>query len=294
MATSVDMPLIVVVGPTASGKSKIAIELALRHSGEIICSDSRTIYRGMDIGTAKPSRNDQEKVPHWGLDLVDPGETFTAAEFKAYAVKKIAEIHARGHVPIMVGGTGLYVDSVIFDYQFGPPVDLEKRATLEKMTIDDLQLYCVKYNINLPENSKNKRYLVRAIEQKNIPKERLFSPINNCIIVGITTDKDVLRARIHLRSEQLFDDGVVDEAKALGDTYGWENQAMTGTIYRLVGTYLRNEISHQRLRSQNEIADWRLAKRQLTWLKRNQFINWVPLEEVENYIAHTLAPLPRS
>ena len=283
-----DLPLIVIAGPTASGKSNMAIELAEQYGGEIICADSRTIYEHMDIGTAKPSREDQARVPHWGLDIVQPDETFSAADFKKYAFQKIDEIRARGHVPFLVGDTGLYVDGVIFDYQFGPAADLEKRAELEHMSVDDLYKYCIQNNITLPENEKNKRYLIRAIERKNTSGTRLMTPINNCIIVGITTEKDDLRARIAKRSEQLFDDGVVEEAKMLGEKYGWETQSMTGNIYRLAHAFLNNEITQQEFKLRNETADWQLAKRQLTWLKRNKFITWLQLDEVKKYIARVL------
>lgn len=290
MASNLRLPLIVIAGPTASGKSGVAIELALEYGGEIICADSRTIYKGMDIGTAKPSKPDQAKVPHWGLDLVAPNEPFSAADFKRYAVQKIAEIRGRGHVPFLVGGTGLYIDSIVFDYQFGPPADLEKRAKLERMSLDELHKYCIQNNIRLPQNEQNKRYVIRAIEQKSISNKRSVTPIDNCIIVGITTENEQLRERIHTRSEQLYDDGVALEAKTLGDMYGWESEAMTANIYRLSRAYLNNEITQQEFKKRNEIADWQLAKRQMTWLKRNQFLTWLPLAEVKNYIAHTLAP----
>lgn len=288
-----ELPLIVIAGPTASGKSGIAVELAQELGGEIISADSRTIYTGMDIGTAKPSKADQAKVPHWGLDIVMPNEPFSAADFKAYAVQKIEEIRARGHIPFLVGGTGLYIDSVVFDYTFGPAADPERRAELEQMSLSELHNYCIQHNISLPENDQNKRYVIRAIEQKGISTKRSDTPVDNCIIVGITTDREQLRERIRMRSEQLFDDGVVQEAKILGDTYGWESEAMTGNIYRLSRAYLNNEITQDELKKRNESADWQLAKRQLTWLKRNKFMTWVPLEdvakEVKNYIAGHLA-----
>jgi len=289
MASNLTLPLIVISGPTASGKSGVSIELAERYGGEIICADSRTIYKGMDIGTAKPSKEDQARVPHWGLDLVAPNESFSAADFKAYAVQKIKEIRSRGHIPFLVGGTGLYVDSIVFDYEFGPPADLEKRAELELLSIEELHKYCIQNNIPLPENLQNKRYVIRAIEQKGISDKRLMTPIDNCIIVGITTEIEILRQRIHERSEQLFDDGVVEEAKKLGDTYGWESEAMTGNIYRLVREYEAGELNKDELKKRFETLDWQLAKRQLTWLKRNQFITWVPLADVKNYIVAALA-----
>lgn len=288
MATSVEKPLIVIVGPTASGKSKAAIELAEQYDGEIICADSRTIYKGMDIGTAKPSKVDQARVSHWGLDLITPDQTFSAADFKSYAVQKIAEIRGRGHVPILVGGTGLYVDSVVFDYEFGPSADLERRAELEEMTLEELHKYCIQHNITLPENEQNKRYVIRAIEQKGISIKRSETPLENSIIVGIATDREQLRKRIQQRSEQLFDDGVVEEAKMLGEKYGWENEAMTGNIYRLAHAFLDTLITEGELKFRNETADWQLAKRQLTWLKRNQFITWLQLDKVKNYIAGRL------
>lgn len=284
-----ELPLIVIVGPTASGKSALAIELAEQWNGEIICADSRTIYKGMDIGTAKPSKADQARVPHWGLDIVTPDESFSASDFKKYAVQKIDEIRARGHVPFLVGGTGLYIDSVIFDYQFGPPADPVRRAELEHMSLEALHNYCIHNNILLPENDQNKRYVIRAIEQKGISNKRSDTPIENCIIVGIATEIEQLRERIRRRSEQLFHDGVVQEAKILGDMYGWKIEAMTGNVYRLSHAYLNKEITQTELKTKNEIADWRLAKRQLTWLKRNPFITWLPLPEVKNYIANQLA-----
>jgi len=267
MATeSIDLPLIVIAGPTASGKTALAIELAEEFGGEIICADSRTVYKGMDIGTAKPTPEEQAQVPHWGLDLVDPGGRFSAADFKQYANQKIAEIRSRGHVPFLVGGTGLYIDAVIFDYQFGPEADGARRAALEKMSVEQLQSYCRENNINFPENDRNKRYLVRAIEQKGINIRRMSEPIGNSIIVGIATDKDELRTRIGQRAEQLFENGVVEEAMKLGKMYGWDSEAMTANIYRLAHSYLEKEISLEEAIVLFTTLDWRLAKRQLTWL----------------------------
>jgi tRNA dimethylallyltransferase len=232
------LPLVVITGPTASGKTGLAIELAQRFNGEIICADSRTIYKGMDIGTAKPTIAERAAIPHWGLDLVEPGQPFSVADFKTYADQKIYEIRARGHVPFLVGGTGLYVDAVLFDYQFGPAADPTQRAWLESLSLEALYDYCEKNNIKLPENDKNKRYVIRAIERGSMPPQRKSSPISISIIVGIATDRDVLRARIAQRSEQLFENGVVEEATLLGEKYGWNNAAMSGNIYPLIHDYL--------------------------------------------------------
>ncbi len=282
-------PLITIVGPTASGKTSLAVELAEQFDGEIICADSRTVYRGMDIGTAKPSKADQERVPHWGIDLVDPDEKFSASDFKVYANQKIEEIRARGHIPFLVGGTGLYIDAVIFDYQFGDKADEKKRKMLESMSLEELYDYCNKNNISLPENYKNKRYVIRAIEQKSINTKRRAEPIDNTIIVGIATNSEILRTRIESRSEQLFEDGVVSEAKMLGKKYGWLAQSMTGSIYLLCRQYLEGHLTLEEIKQKSSIQDWRLAKRQLTWLRRNPYIQWLSLEESKKYLSSLLA-----
>lgn len=283
------LPLIVIVGPTASGKTGLAIDLAEQFGGEIISADSRAIYKGMDIGTAKPSAEEQARAPHWGLDVVEPGESFTAADFKSYAQQKIIEIRSRGHVPFLVGGTGLYIDAVVFDYQFGPVADPTTREKLEAMTIEELHIYCNKHNIILPENEHNKRYVVRAIERAGTADSRRTEPISTSVIVGIATDREVLRERINGRAEQLFKDGVVAEATMLGKKYGWESEAMTGNIYPLIRQYINHELSLDDVKQRFVTLDWRLAKRQLTWLKRNPYITWLLLDEAYQYLAQTLA-----
>lgn len=282
-------PLVVIVGPTASGKTALAIELAERFGGEIICADSRTVYRGMDIGTAKPTANEQSQVPHWGLDIVDPDERFTVADFKQYAMKKIEDIRVRERVPFLVGGTGLYVDSVLFDYQFGQNTDESLRNYFQSMDVDSLQKYCTEHNIELPENRANKRYLIRAIEQNGVNHKRNSMPLTNSIIVGISTEKELLRTRIKHRSEHIFENGVVEEAIKLGKKYGWEGESMTGNIYKVIRKYLDGEITMQEAQRLNATADWRLAKRQLTWLRRNLYIEWLTLSEAEHYLSDILA-----
>ena len=289
METTSVAPLVVIVGPTASGKTSLAITLAERYGGEIICADSRTVYRNMNIGTAKPTISEQARVPHWGLDLVEPNESFTAADFKAYALEKITDIRTRGKVPFLVGGTGLYVDAVVYDYQFGEKADPARRERLELMSIDALQEYCNEHNISLPENDRNKRYLIRAIEQDGVNNHKNNEPISNSVIVGIATDRDVLRTRIERRSEQLFENGVVDEAIMLGKKYGWSSEAMTGNIYPLIHSYGQGKLTLSEIKEKNITLDWRLAKRQLTWLKRNEYIMWFNLKDAEHYLSDILA-----
>jgi tRNA dimethylallyltransferase len=284
-----NLPLIVVVGPTASGKTGLAIELAHEYGGEIISADSRAIYKHMNIGTAKPSRQERKGVPHWGLDLLEPGERFSAADFKHYANQKIDEIRQRGHVPFLVGGTGLYVDAVVFDYRFGPPADDARRQALEILSIEELKDYCISHNVVLPENIRNKRYLIRAIEQQGVNQQRNVIPRDDAIIVGIATDRVILRQRIEKRIEQIFEDNVVDEATRLGKIYGWDNEAMTGNIYPVVHQYLQGSVSFEEMKARCVTLDWRLAKRQLTWLRRNPYIVWKNLAEARQYLRPSLA-----
>lgn len=287
------LPLVVIVGPTASGKSSTAMRIAKEFNGEIICADSRTVYKGMDIGTAKPTQQDQAEVPHWGLDLVEPGELFTAADFKVYAHKKVSEIRSRGHLPLLVGGTGLYIDGVIFDYEFVES-DPNLRKQLEALSLEELISYCANNNVTLPENQQNRRYVIRAIERKNVSGKRLSAPIPQTLVVGITTNRNELRTRIAQRAEQLFETGMVEEAKKMGEKYGWNSQAMTGNIYRLVKHYLDGDFDEEELKRRFMTSDWQLARRQLTWLKRNPFIHWASLDEAYLYIKEQLVAAQKS
>lgn len=285
------LPLIVIVGPTASGKTSLAINVAKRYNGEIICADSRSIYIGADIGTAKATKQEMSGVVHWGIDLVEPGQYYSAVDFKNYAMNKIDEIRSRNKLPILVGGTGLYVDAVIFDYKFGSAADMAKRQQLNNLSLEELYEYCKKNNITLPENYKNKRYVVRAIEREgqNISKSSL--PIDNTIIIGIDIERNELRTKISKRSEQFFEHGVVEEAIFLSKKYGWDNEAMKSNVYKLVREYLSGNMTLSDIKIKNATMDWRLAKRQLTWLKRNKYINWMSSNQIKDYLDIQLAKI---
>lgn len=282
-------PLIVIVGPTASGKTGLAVKLAKKFGGEIICADSRTIYEGLDIGTAKPDLIEQSGVKHWGLDLVTPDQRFSAADFKNYANRKISEIRARGKIPFLVGGTGLYVDGVIFDYQFGPKPDDEVRKKFADMSLEELHIYCDLRNIQLPKNAYNKRYVIRSVEQKGINTHRKNEPDKNTYIVGITTEASQLRQNIRIRIQRQLERGVIDEARVLAGKYGWETQALSGNIYKLCRRFLNQEIKNDEFVQLASKLDWQLARRQLTWLRRNPYIQWCSLSDAEYHIASFLA-----
>lgn len=247
-------PVVVIIGPTGAGKTAVAIEIAQEIGGEIVSADSRAIYKYMDIGTAKPSKEEQEAVPHWGIDLVEPGERFTVADFKEYAVRKIEEIRERGHVPIIAGGTGLYVDALVYDYHFHGPTG-EKIGDYEQKSCSD--------------------------------RTEMSSDFK---IFGIKWAPEKLRERLMLRANKLFVQELFEETEFLVKKYGWGNQAMKSNIYQFAWKYVQGELSLEEAIRQNVYDDWHLAKRQLTWFKRNPEIEWRPLAEIKpavlKYIQH--------
>lgn len=266
-------PLVVIVGPTAGGKSALGMEVARRCDGEIICADSRTVYKGMDIGTAKPTEVDRSEIPHHLLDVVEPGEPFTAADFKRLALEAITDIAARGKIPILVGGTGLYIDAVIFDYHFGEPADPNRRTELLGRTTEELVALCEELGIELPVNATNRRHLIRAIELGGLVKQpKMLRP--NTIVVGIAPEKEVLRRRIELRASEMLREGVQEEVKKLARQYGWDSEAMTGNIYRLFRGVIDGSKSLTEALEDSIRSDMALAKRQMTWFKRNPWISW--------------------
>lgn len=286
------LPLVVIVGPTSSGKSDLAMQVAREYNGEIICADSRTIYKGMDIGTAKPTSADQKEVPHHLLDVVAPDQHFSAAQFKDLANRAIADISNRGKLPIMVGGTGLYVDAVIFDYQFGEQADPKIRAHLQQMSVEELQQLCRVKNIEMPVNHLNKRHLIRAIELGGLPKKTtVLRP--NTFVVGITTERDVLLQRIQARLHAMIDAGILQETKALGAKYGWNTEAMTGNIYRVFHEVLEGTLTQDEAIEVVVRSDMQLVKRQKTWFKRNPYIIWGTASELFKQIGDFLAVVKR-
>ena len=228
--------IIVIVGPTASGKTAVAVELAKRLDGEIISADSRTIFQGMDIGTAKPDLIERGGVPHFGFDLVRPDERFTVVDWKNYAKEKIAEILARGKQPIVVGGTGLYVDALVFDYQFSEEA---KKGELDRKKMGD--------------------------EYK---------------IYGILTDREELGARIKKRVQAMFNEELYTECRELASRYDFGLPSMKSNIYRYVWDYLKGVSDLEEAINLASTSDFQLAKRQMTWFKRNPEIKWYKREEI--------------
>ncbi|HSX18159.1 MAG TPA: tRNA (adenosine(37)-N6)-dimethylallyltransferase MiaA [Candidatus Saccharimonadales bacterium] len=244
MATAAQRPkLLVIVGETASGKSALALKVAKEFDGEIIAADSRTIYKTLDIGTAKPTAKERKAVPHWGLDLVDPSQKSNVAQFKNYAGKKIKEAQNRGKLPILVGGSGLYVDSILFDYQF----------SLSEVERD-------------PQNPRHlKKTAKTGLDTKLWP---------DALIIGLRISREELKLRVAQRVEKMVQEGLTEEIKAAADRYGWDANALQAPGYKAFKEYIAGEIDLETAKKQFIKNDLDLAKRQRTWFKRNRHINW--------------------
>ncbi len=264
--------LVAIVGPTASGKTSLAIALAKAFNGEIIAVDSRTIYKGLDIGTAKPTKEQQSEIKHWGLDVIEPNETYSAAQFKTYANKAIKDIAKRGKLAILVGGTGLYMDGVLYNFSFAEP-NHELRKELGLKTVEDLQAMIVEQGIPLPVNSQNKLHLITALERKGKPTER-EKLRKGAIIVGLNPDRVNLRKIVKNRVDMMVKQGVQEELTTSAKKYGWSNEAYKSGIYKTLIPVINNGYPINEALKEAVMSDMRLAKRQMTWLKRNPDIEW--------------------
>lgn len=280
--------LIVITGPTASGKTALAVELALRFNGEIVCADSRTVYRGMDVGTAKPNPEERAMVRHHVLDVVDPDERYSVTQFQDQARAAIDDIRSKGKVPFLVGGSGLYIDSVILDYKFTVG-DQSKRKEYEKKSVDELLALLKKRRISIPKNQQNTRHLVRALELGIINNNRAPEPENGTVVVAIATEKTERDERIRRRADEIFAGPIIAETKKLMLEYGKDHESMTGNIYPIVGRYLDGEITLDEAKELFVIKDRQLAKRQITWLKRHDFVKWMTLAEARIYLHQVLS-----
>lgn len=281
-----ELPLIVILGPTASGKTTYAIRLARLIGGEVICADSRTVYRGMDIGTAKPTGPERAGVPHWGLDLIEPDQRYSLYDFQRYAMAKIAEVRQRQHVPLLVGGSGLYINSVIYDYRLADgDYDSTTRAELEELPPDELRRLAIKRGTKLPRDLDNKRRLIRSLETGGVS--------NNCghlsrqtIVIGIAVDKEKLSQRISERAEQMLERGLVNEAERLIARYGMV-EPLRRNAYGVVAKYLTGQIYEAELIEQISTKDRQLVKKQLTWWRNPRWagdIMWRTLPELTNQL----------
>lgn len=266
------MKMLYIVGPTASGKTSLAVNIAKHMNGEIIAADSRTVYKGMDIGTAKPSLVEQAGIRHHCLDIADPDDNFTVTDFVSCAKEAILKIEVQGKLPIVVGGSGLFVNSLLYGYTFTPP-NSEARIKYQDYTIEQLQKEIIGQGLQLPENNKNKRYLQATLERRGI------QPISQelaegTVIIGLDIPKDELRQRVNNRAKDMIESGLKNEAIELFNKYDTNLNAFNGGIYKLIPGYINDEISEQDLIEQVVKSDMKLAKKQMTWFRRNREILW--------------------
>jgi tRNA dimethylallyltransferase len=291
--------ILAVVGPTASGKTEVGLALARAFDGEIVAADSRTVYRGLDIGTAKPSGQRLlggnlmdmvsekplmvEGVVHWGFDIVDPDQTFTVAEYQAYADKVIEGILERGHVPIIVGGTGLYIRSLI-DRPTYTEVPPNETLRLELATLSNADLL-LEIEERDPDTAAtidkdNRRRLERAVEilratGKTLSEVQTFdSPKYQALQIGVDIEREELYRRIDERVDFMVAKGLVDEVRTLYKQYGPEAPALTGIGYRQIIEFLEGKTPLREAIARIKYDSHHYAKRQETWFRRDSRVVW--------------------
>jgi len=282
--------IIVVLGPTSSGKSDLAVDIAKKYNGEIISADSRQVYKDLDIGTGKITKKEMRGIPHYLLDVVKPQTVFTAAKFKKLAEKKINEILEKGKVPILCGGTGFYIQTIVNNpLTDNIKPDNKLRKELEKLSVDELFKKLKKLDPKKSKtiDSKNSRRLVRAIEialQSNTKKSSPItkSPNYEFLQIGIKTEKEILEERIKARLIKRIKQGMIKEAeKVHKNGLTWKRMDSLGLEYRYLAKYLKGEITKEEMIELLNIKIRQYAKRQKTWFKRDKRIKWFELGEMK-------------
>jgi tRNA dimethylallyltransferase len=280
--------ILVIVGPTASSKTALSLELAKKYNGEIVNADSRQIYRGMDIGTAKIEFNDANfmagGVKHHLIDVAEPNEEFSLAHFKNAAFGAIDDILSRGKLPIIVGGTGLYVQAIVDNLDI-PAIapDLELRAGLEKKDVGELAEMLRQSD---PEaygriDIKNPRRVIRALEvamsEKNglVRKAGKLPSKYDALQIGLTIPREELVKRINERVDEQISRGLVEEVRGLAEKHSWDLTAMSGIGYKQIGYFLKGKMTLPEAIELIKRDTRRYAKRQMTWFKRDKNIRWV-------------------
>ena len=278
-----NMPKIYVIcGPTATGKSDYAVELALKIDGEVISADSRQIYRGMDLGTGKITKEEMKGVPHHLLDIRDPNEDFSVEEFQKLCFEEIEEILARNKTPIICGGTGFFIQSVI-DNIILPvaPANPELRAELEAKELPELQeiLKTIPMEDGTKVDTENKRRVIRAIELGRalgkIPAIKYGEQKYDFEMIGLDKADTELQERIARRLDARIEAGMIDEVKNLYENgVSWARLENFGLEYRYIAEFLQNKITEEEMIELLKTKIWQYAKRQRTWFKRDKRIKW--------------------
>lgn len=280
--------LLVIVGPTAIGKTALSIEIAKKFQGEIISADSSQVYRYMDIGTAKATKDEMQNIPHHLIDAIEPNQAFSVQEFQHRAIQKIVEIYERGHLPIIAGGTGLYIESVTHGYSMPDvPTNHEFRDHLHQLacTEGNNAVYKKLKDVDpvtaarLHPNDQNR--IVRALEVYEALGQPISSvtakrePLYNTLWVGLKMPREQLYERINMRVNHMLKSGLVDEVASLKEKgYHRDLTSMQAIGYKEIMSYLEGEISLDTAVEWIKQGTRRYAKRQLTWFRRLSEIHW--------------------
>lgn len=289
------IPILILTGPTAVGKTALSIELAKILGGEIISADSMQIYRKMDIGSAKISQEEMDSVVHHMIDVVDPDEDFSVADFHDMASQIISDIHKRGKLAIVTGGTGLYLNSLVYDMDFGGTnSDPSIRKDLEEILNDKGKDYLYRLLQDLsPEVAKrihpnNTKRVIRAIEvyktggeMGDFSNDLKYNPKFDAKIIVLNRDRSILYDRINQRVDMMFDMGLLDEVKGLHQMgYTSQMQSMKGIGYKEVLEYFDGKMTLEESIDILKQGTRRYAKRQITWFKRYENALWLDLDKV--------------
>ncbi|QOR68641.1 tRNA (adenosine(37)-N6)-dimethylallyltransferase MiaA [Cytobacillus suaedae] len=281
--------LVVLIGPTAVGKTKLSIEIAKKLNAEIISGDSMQIYKEMDIGTAKISNDEMEGVPHHLIDIKEPDEDFSVAEFQQLVRNLISEITSRGKLPMIVGGTGLYIQSVIYDYQFSEsPSDENYRKSLEQMayTKGNEVVHNLLKQVDPQSADKihhnNVRRVIRALEvyhssgktATETQEKQEGELIYDTALIGLTMDRDILYERINFRVDEMMNMGLLQEVTSLYERGFKDCQSIQAIGYKEIYQYLDGKSSLEESIAQLKQNSRRYAKRQLTWFRNKMDVQW--------------------
>jgi len=282
--------IIVVLGPTASGKSDLAVDLALKYNGEIISADSRQVYKGLDIGSGKITKKEMKKIPHYLLDVVKPQTIFSVAQFKKKTEKIIEDILKRGKIPVLAGGTGFYISAIVDGINF-PKIKANPilRKNLEARLPNELFLILQKMDSERAKNidAKNPHRLIRAIEIATQLGEvpPLSTPTTKWEVlqIGIKVDKEKLDERIEKRFYKRVKAGIVKEAQELHKQgLSYKRMKELGLAHKYIPLLVKNKISKQEFIDKSVQEERKYSKRQRTWFKRDKRIHWFELEDIKN------------
>lgn len=287
--------ILVIAGPTASGKSALAVNLAEKLGGEIISCDSMQIYRGMDIGSAKPTKEEQARVPHHMIDVADPKEAFSAAKYARMARKAIREISGRGKLPVVCGGTGLYLNGILYEMDFGDgPEDPDLRRRLERRAEEEggealhRELAALDPAAAARIHPNNVKKIIRALERLQLGEERVQefqdirreNPEIDPVLIGLTMDRKKLYGRIERRVEDMMARGLMEEVRRLAaQGLTAEDISMQGIGYKELIAFLSGENTLEEAVAQIKKNTRHYAKRQLTWFRRYRGMVWFDLTD---------------